>query len=62
MMYAKALGVARQSGDPERIAKAEKAHDDYVKLCLEADEMRLGCTTGELSDIMSGRTRSARNV
>ena len=30
---ARVLGQARLSGDPERIAKAQKAHDEYVDLC-----------------------------
>ncbi len=39
MQYAIQLGDARLSGDPDRIAKAEKAHDDYQRACLESDEM-----------------------
>lgn len=35
------LGQARQSGDPQRIAKAERAHEDYRQTCLDSDEMRI---------------------
>jgi hypothetical protein len=30
---AREVGQARLSGDPERIAKAEADHDEYVALC-----------------------------
>jgi len=52
--YAGELGKARQSGDPERIAKAQEAHDSYVALCLEADVMLWGITVGELSRLERG--------
>lgn len=48
MTLAKELGAARQSGDPEAIAVAQKAHDEYARLCLDADEMTLGSTWGAL--------------
>ena len=48
MMYAAEVGKARKSGDPERIKQAEKKHDDYVQWCLEADELHMGMTVGEL--------------
>jgi hypothetical protein len=32
---ARELGQARLSGDPERIAKAQKAHDEYADLCKD---------------------------
>lgn len=55
MQYAGALGKARKSGDPERIAKAQKAHDDYVALCREADQMLLDCTYADLDPSHRGR-------
>lgn len=30
---ASVLGQARLSGDPERIAKAQREHDEYAELC-----------------------------
>jgi hypothetical protein len=33
---------ARASGDPARLAEAEKAHAAYRQLCLQADEMSVG--------------------
>ena len=39
IMYAKELGQARLSGDPERIRKAKERHDDYVAVCKKADRM-----------------------
>ena len=57
--YVHALGEARRSGDPERIARAEAEHDAYRKACIEADEMHLGLTVGELRDTQYGKgTRS----
>lgn len=32
---ARVLGKAKQSGDPEAIAKAQKDHDDYAELCKD---------------------------
>lgn len=34
---ARELGQARLSGDPERLAKAQKAHDEYAELCKHPD-------------------------
>lgn len=34
---ARVLGQARLSGDPEAIAKAEAAHDEYAALCSRPD-------------------------
>lgn len=34
---ARELGQARLSGDPERIAKAQKDHDEYADLCKRPD-------------------------
>jgi len=47
--YAGELGAAEKSGDPERIAKAKKRHDDYAALCTTPGvEMTIGMTHGEL--------------
>ena len=49
MRYASALGKAKQNGTEEEIAKAQSNHDEYKKICLDADEMTTGCTFGSLS-------------
>lgn len=36
---ARELAAAERSGDAERIAEAKARHDEYVELCLIADEM-----------------------
>lgn len=41
MESAKELGQARLSKDPDRIAKAEKKHNDYRGICLKADRIVL---------------------
>lgn len=41
MRLAHELGQARLSGDPDRLAAAERAHDEYRDVCLAADELRL---------------------
>lgn len=41
MRLAHELGQARLSGDVERIAAAQTAHDEYHDLCLVADGMVL---------------------
>lgn len=46
--YAAELGKARQSGDAEKIKEAQRRHDDYMKICLEADELLTGMTHGDL--------------
>ena len=33
---------AEKSGDQEKIQIATKAHEDYLRICLEADEMSTG--------------------
>lgn len=39
---ARVLGKARQSGDPEEIAKAQADHDAYAELCKDPDvEMQI---------------------
>ena len=48
MRLAHLLGKARMSGNEDEIKKAQKEHDDYAKLCLEADEMRLDVSRGFL--------------
>ena len=42
MRLAKAAADARREGDPEKIAKAEKEHEDYRQMCLKSDEMVIG--------------------
>lgn len=42
MYYAKQVGIASKSGDPEKLAKA------YKQLCLEADEMKMPFGTADL--------------
>lgn len=49
MMYAKELGEAKLSKDPERIRKAQEQHDQYQELCLQSDEMLLGANLGDLT-------------
>jgi len=48
MRYAKAVGDAKRSGDPQAIAEAESQLRAYERTCLEADEMSLGMTYGAL--------------
>lgn len=50
MKFAKELGDARVSGDKERIAVAQKKHDDYRDACLQSDKMNLGMTVGHMHD------------
>lgn len=45
---AKELGEARKSGDPTRIAEAEKRHEAYRQLCLKSDEMITGYKYSDL--------------
>ena len=42
MCYAREVGEAKKSGDPQRIAEAQRKHDEYKALCLRADEMLTG--------------------
>lgn len=42
MQLARAVGLAKKSGDPEALSKAEAEHDAYKELCLKADRMSLG--------------------
>jgi hypothetical protein len=48
MLYAKALGNARKSGDEELTRKAQTQHDSYRDICLKADRMPLPFTVGDL--------------
>lgn len=48
MQKARALGMAEETGDKEAILHAQKEHDEYMNICLKADEMMLGCTYGDL--------------
>lgn len=48
MAYAKELGTARKSGDPERIAKAESAYKSYEAMVLASDQVLMGRTVGEI--------------
>lgn len=50
MAHAAAVGAAKKSGDPLRIENAVKEHDAYKELCLNADEMALGITWGQLDN------------
>jgi hypothetical protein len=55
MRYAHALGQARLSEDPERIAKAEAEHDAYAKMCVESDRMLMGgMTDGDIHECRRG--------
>lgn len=49
MQLAKAVGVAKLSGDAAALSKAEAEHDAYKDLCLKADKMSLGATYGALA-------------
>ena len=51
MKYARALGEAELSGDQERIKIAKANHDNYKQACLEADEMSIGMTRGDINSI-----------
>lgn len=42
MGLAKAEAEARASGDPVRLADAERKHEAYRQACLNADEMVMG--------------------
>ncbi len=46
MELAKAAGDAKLSGDIEALNKAQKAHDEYHALCLQADSMNLSMSRG----------------
>jgi hypothetical protein len=42
MQLAKEEADARSSGDPVRLAEAERKHEEYRQLCLNADEIIMG--------------------
>lgn len=46
--YAHELGKARMSGDEKRIEEAKRRHDDYVEVCLKADEMTTPFRHGDI--------------
>ena len=48
MQLAAALGKAKKSGSQVEIDKAQKEHDDYHAICLQADNMSLGVRVGDL--------------
>ena len=48
MRRAKALGDAKKYGDPDKIAEAQKQHDDYHALCMTADKILTGLSTGDI--------------
>lgn len=48
MELTKEVGNARRSNNKERIRKAEAAHDAYVRICLNSDEMCLHVRNGDL--------------
>lgn len=48
MHYAKQVGIASKSGDPEKLAKAEAELEAYKQLCLEADEMKMPFSSADL--------------
>jgi hypothetical protein len=45
---AKELSNAEKTGDLNKIKIAKEKHDQYKALCLSADSMNLGITSGEL--------------
>jgi len=53
LRLARELYNAEKSGDLAQIEKARQAHDEYKKLCLEADEMSIGHTIGSLHKLGS---------
>lgn len=48
IQLAKELGKAHQTGDEQRINEAKLKHDEYVQICLEADEMIIPENRGNL--------------
>ena len=54
MREAKKLGNIRMNGTPEEIANAEKIFSSLEKQFLEAPEISLEMTIGELSEVMHG--------
>jgi hypothetical protein len=49
MRFASALGKAKQNGTEAEVAEAQRKHDEYKQVCLDADEMATGCSFGSLS-------------
>lgn len=48
MKLAKEVGDAKRSGDEQRLAQAERAHNAYKEICVKADELHTGYTYGDL--------------
>ena len=48
MLYAKALGRAKRSGDTKWIAEAQKRHDEYLALVKRSDKVLMPFRWGEL--------------
>ena len=48
MRLARDMAKARKEGDPEKIKKAKKKHDDYHAICLKSDEMMIGINLREI--------------
>lgn len=46
--YARELAKAEQSNDEPALALAQQRHDEYLKLCKDADVAWLGKPKGEL--------------
>lgn len=57
MRKAVALGQAKLSGDKEAIRIAQEDHDTYKAICLQADELSLGLTNGQVHDTMYNRSK-----
>ncbi len=55
MQLAGDVGRAKKSGDADAIKIAQEAHDRYHELCLQSDQMILGCTHGAMDDIAQGQ-------
>jgi len=51
---ASVLSRAKLAGNKEEIEKAKKAHDEYKEICLMADELTIGFTHGNLSELFKG--------
>lgn len=51
---ASVLSRAERTGNKEEIEKSKKAHDEYKEICLMADELTIGFTHGNLSELFKG--------
>lgn len=68
MRYASAKGKAememkRNPTEENKLAyeKAKKEHDEYHKICLEADEMNINMTYGDITETISGKYNKNKN-